>query len=179
MNFVGSAPLGLICLDLQRARLNGADGHERMLGVCRRVLAEARRRRCPVLHVHRREPSAEGGRPIPGLEPLPTEPIFVRPGPSAFSHRAFAQAALALGGPLALMGFSMADSVLATAFAAADRDLSIEVIRDAVALGPADHPAAGPALFAPVAALAPLGRVLDSTDLFREDAAALLAANAP
>lgn len=178
MKFVSSPPVGVVCLDLQRARLESG-GNERMLGACRRVLEEARRRRWPVLHVHRREFSPEGGRPIQGLEPLPTEPIFIRPGPSAFSHRAFAQAALALGGPLALIGFSMADSVLATAFAAADRDVSIDVIGDAVALGPTDDPAAGRALFTPIATLAPLGRVLDSTELFREDAAAPLAANAP
>jgi hypothetical protein len=168
--------VGLICLDLQRARLSEAD--ERMLSACHQVLSEARRRRWPVLHVHRREGLPEAGRPIPGLEPLPTEPVFVRPGPSAFSHRAFAQAALALGGPLALIGFSMADSVLATAFAAADRELAIEVVRDAVATGAGD-PASASALFTPIAALAPLGRMLDSKDLFREDAAALLAANAP
>lgn len=174
-----SGPAALICLDLQRARLDGRDSQERMLSACRDVLENARRRRWPVLHVHRREALPEAGRPIPGLEPLPTEPVFVRPGPSAFSHRAFAQAALALGGPLALMGFSMADSVLATAFAAVDRDLAIDVIRDAVATGLAGDPALRHALFAPLAALAPHARTLESKDLFREDAAALIAANAP
>ncbi len=80
MMFVSSPPMALVCLDLQRARLQGAR-HDHMLAACRDVLEEARRRRWPVLHVHRREFSPEAGRPILGLEPLPTEPIFMRPGP--------------------------------------------------------------------------------------------------
>lgn len=163
--------MALVCLDLQRARLLDAptpDG-ERIVRACRDVLNQARLRRWPVLHVHRRETSPERGRPIAGLEPLPSEPIFYRPGPSAFSHRVFRQSAQALGGPLVLIGFSLTDTVLATAFAAADRDLQTEVVRDAVAGGGRE----------PLAALAPLARVIDSTELFREEVAALAAANTP
>ena len=36
---------------------------------------------------------AEASRPIPGLEPLPSEPVYLRLGPSAFSHRGFSQTA--------------------------------------------------------------------------------------
>ena len=109
-------PAALVCLDLQRARVSGAPAAAaQVTGACRRVLEQARARAWPVLHVHRREATAEGARPIVGLEPLPTEPIYLRRGPSAFSHPAFARRAQGLGGPLALIGFSMTDAVLATA----------------------------------------------------------------
>jgi hypothetical protein len=45
----------------------------------------------------------------------------------------------------------------------------VEVVRDAVATAARD----------PLAGLAPLTRIIDSTELFREDAATLVAANAP
>lgn len=172
MKWTPEARVVLVCLDLQRWRVSdapGRDGAERTVAACRATLERARSRRWPILHVHRREASPERGRPIPGLEPLPTEAIFYRPGPSAFSHRAFRQSAHALGGPLALIGFSMNDTVMATAFAAADRDLAVEVVRDAVA----------PGVREPLGSLAPLTRIIDSTELFREDMATLVAANAP
>lgn len=170
MRWTPEARVVLVCLDLQRGKMADAPADaERTVSACREVLTQARARRWPVLHVHRREASPERARPIMGLEPLPTEPIFYRTGPSAFSQRAFRQAAHALGGPLALIGFSMSDSVLATAFAAADRGLAVEVIVDAIAPGARD----------PLGALAPLAHTLSSTELFREDAATLVAANAP
>lgn len=178
MRWCSGAPVALICLDLQRARLADpalADDAERTAAACRSVLEQARARRWPVLHAHRRESSPDAGRPIPGLEPLPTEPVFFHPGPSAFSHRAFRHAAHALGGPLALIGFSFADTALATAFAAVDRGLAVEVVRDAIAVGPRGAPGLGWAL----AGLAPLARAVDSHELFHEDAAAPAAANAP
>lgn len=176
------APSVLVCLDLQRGRLTAGgacEGADRAIETCRRVLDQARRRRWPVLHVHRREATLEAGRPIPGLEPLPSEPVYLRGGPSAFSHRGFSQTASAYGGPLALIGFSLCDSVLATAFAAVDRDLSVEVIRDAVALGARDELALRQAMAAPLASLSPMARIVDSLELFAEDAGALAAANAP
>ncbi len=88
-------PAALVCLDLQRARVSGSPAAAaQVTGACRRVLEQARARAWPVLHVHRREATAEGARPIVGLEPLPTEPIYLRRGPSAFSHPAFARRAL-------------------------------------------------------------------------------------
>ncbi|MDP3853774.1 isochorismatase family protein [Phenylobacterium sp.] len=175
-----SGPSVLVCLDLQRGRLSGvSDGADRSLEACRRVLEQARRRRWPILHVHRREATLEDGRPIVGLEPLPSEPIYLRSGPSAFSHRGFCQAARAYGGPLALIGFSLCDSVLATAFAAVDRDLTVEVVRDAVALGGGGDLALRQALAAPLVSLSPMARIIDSQELFIEDAGALAAANAP
>jgi len=176
-----SGPSVLVCLDLQRGRMAGLvdAGVEGALETCRRVLDKARRRRWPVLHVHRREPTLEAGRPIAGLEPLPSEPIYLRSGPSAFSHRAFSQTVGAYGGPLALIGFSLCDSVLATAFAAVDRDLSVEVVGDAVPVGGRDDHLLRQAMAAPLASLSPMARIIDSRELFIEDVAALTAANAP
>ncbi|WP_374659472.1 isochorismatase family protein [Phenylobacterium sp.] len=165
-------PAALVCLDLQRGRLADAAG-DGAVAACQFVLAQARARRWPVLHVHRREASPETARPILGLEPLASEPVYVRSGPSAFSNQAFAQTAQALGGPLALVGFSLRDTVLATAIAAADRNLPVEILVDAVA---AD---AGDRLAPTYASLAPHCRLIDSDDLLQEEAALVEAANTP
>jgi nicotinamidase-related amidase len=162
----------LICLDLQRERL-ATENAAATVAACRRVLEQARRRRWPVLHVHARLGAAP--RPIEGLEPLPSEAVFIRQGPSAFTNPAFSQTARILGGPLVLIGFRMADTVLATAFAAADRNLAVEVVDDAVGGDPANHQI----LLKPLAALAPGARVTTSRELFFEDASRFAAANMP
>ena len=175
-------PAALICLDLQRARMKDAVSPAsvaRTAEACRQVLEQARRRRWPILHVHRREPDADGARPILGLEPLPSEPVYMRPGPSAFSHPTFSQAALALGGPLALIGFSLCDSVLATAFAAADRKVAVEILQDAVAINAKDERLQRMAMSGPIMSLSPLCRMIASEELFQEGVSALAAANAP
>jgi nicotinamidase-related amidase len=166
---------GIVCLDLQRNR-QAAEGVSPTLAMCRRVLSEARRRRWPVLHVHARQANPLEGRPIVGLEPRPNEAVFVRQGPSAFSSPGFARAAAALGGPLALIGFSLHDTVLATAFAAADRNLDVDVLRNAV-WGGAD--AVDDILLAPLRALAPQARIVEVADLFRDEQEAFTAANLP
>lgn len=176
MNQFASPKAALVCLDLQRSRQSG-DGQEAIVLQCRRVLSEARRRRWPVLHVHGR--ALADSRPIPGLEPRPTEAVFLRQGPSAFSNANFTRAALALGGPLALIGFALEDTVLATAFAAADRDIAVDVILDAVYAGPHEQDASNGALLAPLHALAPRARLIDSRDLLVADADHFAAANLP
>ncbi len=175
---VSSQPrAALVCLDLQRYRSAGLASAS-VIAACQRALEEARRRRWPVLHVHARPPGADV-RPLPGIEPRPNEPVFLRKGPSAFSSPAFTQAAHATGGPLALVGFSLQDTVLATAFAAADRDLDSEVVIDAVGMAGADSPSAQRALTAPFLTLAPQGRLITLRDLFHEEAERFAAANLP
>jgi nicotinamidase-related amidase len=173
VSYFASARAALVCLDLQRGRL-AEKANAPVLAQCRRVLAEARRRRWPVIHVHSR--ALIDGRPIPGLEPRPSEPVFLRQGPSAFSNANFSRAALALGGPLALVGFALEDTVLATAFAAADRDIAVDIILDAV--GATGHDARG-ALLAPLRALSPRARLVESSDLLIADAERFAAANLP
>lgn len=172
-------PAALVCLDLQQGRLLASPHAERVAGVCREVLVQARACGWPILHVHRREAQFGHGRPIAGLEPLATEPVYVRPGPSAFSNEAFGRQARALGGPLALIGFSLSDTVLATTFAAADLGLQIEVLTDAIALDARDEGHLRPALTASLQGLAPLCRLIESRELFQEEAVAYAAANAP
>jgi nicotinamidase-related amidase len=171
------ASSALVCLDLQQGRLRRATDGELVARACGHLLAEARRRGWPVLHVHGRTASSEDLAAIRGLEPRPSEPVYARFGPSAFSNRRFAESALALGGPLALVGFDLADTVLATAFAAADRGAPVDLIRDAVGCGGRDDLAA--LLCAPLPAFAPRVRVIASQDLLNERAPRLAAANLP
>lgn len=175
MNGFASPLAGIVCLDLQRNRQVG-EAVTPTLAMCRRVLNEARRRRWPVLHVHARQAEPVDGRPILGLEPRPSEPVFLRQGPSAFSSAGFARAAAALGGPLALIGFSLHDTVLATAFAAADRNLAVDVLRNAVWGG---SEAVDSILLAPLRALAPQARVVEVAELFRDEQEVFAAANLP
>ena len=170
------APAALVCLDLQRGRQSAAADSGPVVAVCRRVLAEARRRGWPVLHVHSRDGGPEERRSIAGLEPRPDEPVFARIGPSAFSNRNFADTAGTIGGPLVLAGFELRDTVLATAYAAADRALQVDVLRDAVSCG--GHRDLANLLLAPVQALAPAARALSFDDLLNEGAPQLAAANA-
>lgn len=167
----------LVCLDLQQWRQSSTPDGQRVAEACRRVLAEARRRGWPVLHVHSRNAGPDEQRAIPGLEPRPNEPVFARFGPSAFSNRNFADAAHSLGGPLVLAGFDLPGTVIATAYAAADRDLQVDVLRDAVSCGGREDLA--DLLLAPVQAMAPRARALNSHDLLNEGAPQLAAANVP
>ena len=175
MSGFASPRAGIVCLDLQRNRQVG-DGLTPALAMCRQVLNEARRRHWPVLHVHARQSEPLDGRPIVGLEPRPSEPVFLRQGPSAFSSSGFARAAAAMGGPLALIGFSLHDTVLATAFAAADRNLAVDVLRNAMCGG---SDAVDSLLLAPLRAMAPQARVLDVAELFADEHEAFAAANLP
>jgi len=146
-----------------------------MLEACLLTLTQARSLRWPVLHVHSRASTGAAGRSISGLEPLPSEAVYVRNGPSPFSNRNFTQAVQALGGPLALIGFGLNDTVLATAFGAADRDLACQVVSDAIAnpdrdrLGP-HHPLRG---------LGPQVSLVTSSELFQQGARRFAAANMP
>ncbi len=172
-------PAALVCLDLQRGRAANRPAAAATAGACRGVIGAARLRGWPILHVHRREADPSAGRPILGLEPLPSEPVYVRPGASAFSHQGFAHAAQGLGGPLALIGFSLCDSVLATTFAALDRRLPVEILLDAVFASPEDEPLLRQALASALAEHPPPCRLIRSADLFSEEAADVVAANAP
>ena len=86
---------------------------------------------------------------------------------------------VALGGPLALIGFSLCDSVLATAFAAADRKVAVEILQDAVAINAKDERLQRMAMSGPIMSLSPLCRMIASEELFQEGVSALAAANAP
>ena len=109
---------------------------------CARVLGTGARR--GLAHraqpVPRRGRSAElaaracfGSAPIEGLRPLISEPVFFRGGLSAFANPAFAtELRRARGDEVCLIGFSLADTGLATALAGVDAGLSLTIVDDAV-----------------------------------------------
>jgi nicotinamidase-related amidase len=134
----------LICLDLQRdhvipGRPSYAPANADVALACARVLDLARDEGWRIVHSQFRvEPTdlparARFGAPIEALRPLISEPVFFRGGLSAFANPAFAtELARARGGEVFLIGFSLADTCLATALAAVDAGLSLTLLEDAV-----------------------------------------------
>jgi nicotinamidase-related amidase len=161
----------LVCLDLQREyvvpgrpRYDAANAE--VVAACAQVLQMARRRKWRVVHsqVRGESPALSAremfGAPIEGLRPLITEPVF-----SAFATPAFAEhLRAARGADLYLIGFSLADTCLATALAAVDEGLSPTLIEDAVGAG-----ARGGAVEAARAILRPLLRIVPSSRLLARD----------
>ncbi|MBV9994675.1 MAG: isochorismatase family protein [Caulobacteraceae bacterium] len=163
----------LICLDLQReyvipGRPFYTPAGAEVAAACARVLAHARTMGWRVVHSQlRRAGGCFGpgpfGAPIEGLRPLISEPVFLRRGLSAFSNPDFAlELHRARGEDVFLIGFSLADTCLATTLAALDQGLDLALVEDAVGVG------GGAAAEAPEiarAVLRPLARLVSSRDL--------------
>jgi len=174
----GSAPW-LICLDLQReyvvpGRPGYAPAGPDVAAVCLKVLDHARAAGWRVVHsqLRRHATSPFGaalfGAPIEGLRPLISEPVFFRGGLSAFANPAFAaELARARGDEVFLIGFSLADTCLATALAAVDHGLSLVLVEDALGAGQS------PAASAPEIARAILGRFVGFVSSDEIEAAAM------
>ncbi len=136
--------LWLICLDLQRdyvvpGRPFYAPASADVARACIGVLEHARANGWRIIHSQRRrgfETAFGGGlfgAPIEGLRPLISEPIFLRRCLSAFSEPEFAaELHGAQGGEVYLIGFSLADTCLATTLAAVDHGLSLILVEDAL-----------------------------------------------
>jgi nicotinamidase-related amidase len=134
----------LICLDLQRdyvvpGRPRYAPGNAEVAEACAKVLGRAREEGWRVVHSQHRadgaplSPRGLFDAPIEGLRPLISEPVFFRSGLSAFANPAFAaELKRARGDRVLLIGFSLADTCLATALAAVDAGLSLTLVEDAV-----------------------------------------------
>jgi len=171
----GLAPW-LMCLDLQReyvvpGRPRYDAANAAVVAACAQVLRTARRRQWRVVHSQLRSDKAPlsaremFGAPIEGLRPLITEPVFFRRGLSAFGNAAFAEhLKSARGAELFVIGFSLADTCLATALAAVDEGLSPTLIEDAVGAG-----AGAGAGEAARAILRPLLRIVPSSRLLARD----------
>ena len=140
----------LICLDLQReyvvpGRPGYACASAAVADACVNVLAQARARGWRIVHSQRqwtREATFGGlfGAPIEGLRPRITEPVFMRASISAFADSAFEmEMREARGADVYLIGFSLADSCVATAFGAIDAGHSLVLVEDAVGLGGASQ----------------------------------------
>lgn len=98
------------------------------------LLAHARAEGWGVAHVvsPRPPPGRAAWRAPPGLAPKPSEPLFHRAEPSAFSQDALCH--LLAGSPrteIVLCGVSMAGSGLATALEAHPRDVQVTIATDA------------------------------------------------
>ena len=123
----------LVCLDLQLGSLPADHAPDRCIVNCRRVLAHAREAGWRVVHVHSRKADAGEARPIPGLEPLLSEPVVYRSMGSAFSSSAFRRIVAGMAnGDLVIIGYSLSASCLATALIAHDNDLAATLVEDAV-----------------------------------------------
>jgi len=134
----------LLCVDLQRefVALNRplcARDADAVAESCKAVLAGARRANWHVAHIHTRRSGALFGkssaftRPIVGLEPWTSEPLFFRSGLSIFSSQEVL--ALARGAREAdfhLIGFSAGGSCLATIFAGFDLGIHLTLVDDAI-----------------------------------------------
>jgi nicotinamidase-related amidase len=137
----------LICLDLQRdyvvpGRPRYSLANTEVAATCARVLRLARDEGWRIVHSQFRGetttpwPRELFGAPIEGLRPLISEPVYFRKGLSAFANAGFTQEMrVARGADVYLIGFSLADTCLATALAGVDEGLSLTLIEDAVGAG--------------------------------------------
>ncbi len=144
----------LVCLDLQRdhvvpGRPHYASANAEVAAICGDVLGFARDEGWRIVHSQLREddmapwPRDLFHAPIEGLRPLISEPVFFRQGLSAFANPAFAaELAPARGKDVYLIGFSLADTCLATALAGVDARLSLILVEDAIGAGGAPEAAA-------------------------------------
>ena len=162
----------LICMDLQReyvvpGRPRYAAENAQVVAACARILAVAREDGWRIVHSQLHPEQQDGdlrgmfGAPIEGLRPLISEPVFFRRGLSAFANPAFASELRgARGEEVYVIGFSLADTCIATALAGIDEGLALTLIEDAVGAGPAPA-AAGAAR----TILRPLVRLISTAEL--------------
>jgi hypothetical protein len=120
----------LLCLDLVRAVAPPSAEAALRIGRCRRLLAYARSTSWSVSHVYPRS-AGRSPRPIAGLEPLPSEPVYYRTGASAFSNRAFARVMRdQYDMELVIAALSLSPTAVGTALAAHDLDIAVALVGD-------------------------------------------------
>jgi Isochorismatase family len=122
----------LVCLDLVRfSEPVTAEGQAR-IDKCRRLLTFARTSDWTISHVYPHT-AGRSTRPLAGLEPLPSEPVYYRTGASAFSNRVFRRAIKE--GPeleLVILGLSLSSTSMGTALSAYDHDIAVTLIEDTI-----------------------------------------------
>jgi hypothetical protein len=120
----------LLCLDLVRTVALHSGDEAIRVGRCRRLLTYARSTGWSVSHVYPRS-AGRSPRPIAGLEPLPSEPVYYRTGASAFSNRAFGRAMRDQDDvELVIAALSLSPTAVGTALAAHDLDIAVALIGD-------------------------------------------------
>jgi nicotinamidase-related amidase len=138
----------------------------------RACLSHARDFGWPVAHVQTRHSrlghDVRFARPVEGLEPLPSEALFITHRRSAFAHPEL-RARLLADRPAAifLVGFALALEGLASLFDAADLGLPLRVVEDAVASPPIGDRSAGEMDRASLALAASLSCIAGSAEVLQ------------
>lgn len=131
----------LLCLNLQReyvtpGRPLHAPHGEAVADVARSCLQHARKERWRIAHVQtgrvRLANNKMFSRPIEGLEPSPSEPVFSTEYRSALTHAGLRdELMLAPAHTVYVVGFSLAHDGLATLFHGLDLDLPVRIVQGA------------------------------------------------
>ncbi len=155
----------LVCLDLMRGAAEPTRDEAARIGRCRRMLAFARASGWVVSHVYPRS-AQRSARPLEGLAPLTSEPVYYRSGPSAFSNRVFCRAIKEhYESDLVIMALSLSSAALGTALSAHDREMPVTLIGDTLGPNNADGIAAvetiAHALVAPFVDIKPTEQLID------------------
>ncbi len=171
----GTSRPWLLCVDLQREftapnRPLCAQDADGIVDVCKTVLNRARRADWRVAHIHTRRLGALFGkssvftRPIVGLEPWSSEPLYFRSGLSIFSsEEVLALVQGAQNSDFHVIGFSAGGSCLATIFSGFDLGIHLTLVDDAIGAS-----GVGAATLEGIAEItAPLCATIGSADLIR------------
>jgi nicotinamidase-related amidase len=127
-NAAGAAARHLVCLDLVEGLF---EPDQRRVDSCRRLLTFARSARWTITHMLAK--TSRPQRPLPGLGPLPTEPVLYRAGASAFSNRNFDRIVKELAdGEMVILSFTLSSACLGTALYAHDLGVPVILIEDAL-----------------------------------------------
>jgi hypothetical protein len=120
----------LVCLDLVRSTGSPTAEAQARIDRCRRLLTYARTSEWAMSHVYPRT-AGRSTKPLAGLEPLPSEPVYYRTGASAFSNRVFRRAVKeGLDLELVILSLSLSSTALGTALSAYDHDIPVTLIED-------------------------------------------------
>jgi hypothetical protein len=122
----------LVCLDLVQLPEPPTAEAQTRIDKCRRLLTYARSSGWMVSHVFPHT-AGRSTKPLAGLEPLPSEPVYYRTGASAFSNRVFRRSLEE--GPeleLVILSLTLASTSLGTALAAYDHDIAVTLIEDTI-----------------------------------------------
>lgn len=174
----------LVCLNLNREYVTPgqplyAPGAAAAAMRARACLSHARDNNWSIAHVLRRHTQLRRShnftRPIDGLEPLPSEALFITEQCSAFAHIELRARMLADRPPAVfLVGFSLAVEVLASVFDAADIGAPVRVVQDAVATPPIGDRSAAEMDRAAFAIAASLSSLVSSADVLQTSPARIV-----
>ena len=134
-----SRSAALLCIGMQQPRNGSGNPDVAAIAACRHLLAYARALGWTVIHSHSRgELGAYAAAPvtqsIPGLEPLPSEPVHLQAGLSALNARVLDLLDSRCEEDIWLAGFLTPPCLLSTLLAGVERGLRIGVVADATCI---------------------------------------------